>query len=677
MPDATIVPGVQGMTASEVDELRQKIATLRHELLEAEETISAIHDGRVDAFVVGGSERDRVYMLESIEGPFRILVERMQQGAVTVSPDGAILYVNYQFAALLGRPRERLVGLPFRSFIVWADRPLFDAIVANEITRPQGELRLEHANGTLVSVYVSAGALASDNGGDVCLLVTDLTQQKKHEELIAAETLARSMLEQAADAVVVCDPEGIIVLASPAAHELCGRNPLRQRFVEMFPLILDDRLPCAPNGRFALDRLDSRIRGLQASLQCADVTPMRLLLSASMVRDVQGEPLGSVITITDISALKRAEDELKQADRRKDEFLATLAHELRNPLAPIVSGLEVLSLGAETTATSGPVLDMMGRQVGHLVRLVDDLLEVSRITRGKIELRKEVVDFEEVLTHALDTSRPCIEAARHSLRIDVPAEAIRLEADGVRLAQVISNLLNNAAKYTPPGGDIGLVARMEDGGLVIRVSDTGYGIPAESIDDVFEMFSQSGRDRSSESGLGIGLALVRTLVQMHGGSVSVVSEGHGRGSEFTVRLPIGNVPQGDDIQVPRPDDRGSTMQRVLVVDDNRDSANSLGMLLDVMDYDVKVAFDGASALEQLDEFRAEAVFLDIDMPGMDGYEVARRIRQRADLEDVVLVAVTGWNEGNDRAASKDAAFDHYLLKPVEIESLRAVLSTTG
>jgi CheY-like chemotaxis protein/nitrogen-specific signal transduction histidine kinase len=396
-----------------------------------------------------------------------------------------------------------------------------------------------------------------------------------------------------------------------------------------------------------------------------------------MVRDVHGEPLGSVITITDIGALKRAEDELKEADRRKDEFLAMLAHELRNPLAPIVSGLEVLSLGAEAARTPGPVLEMMGRQVDHLVRLVDDLLEVSRITRGKIELRKEVLDFGEVLTHALDTSRPWIEAASHSLRIDVPAEPVRIEADGVRLAQVISNLLNNAAKYTPPGGYIALVARVDDGQLVIRVSDTGYGISPESIDDVFEMFSQSGHDRCSESGLGIGLALVRTLVQMHGGSVSVASDGHGRGSEFTVRLPIGNVMQDDVVRIPVPEDRGSTMQRVLVVDDNRDSANSLGMLLDVMDYDVKVAFDGASALEQLDDFRAEAVFLDIDMPGMDGYEVARRIRERADLEDVVLVAVTGWNEGNDRAASKHAAFDHYLLKPVEIESLRAVLSTNG
>lgn len=662
------------MTVTEVDELRQRVVSLRHELLEAEETIRAIHDGRVDAFVVGGNERDRVYMLESIEGPFRILVERMQQGAVTVSADGTILYVNHQSAALLGRPRERLVGCAFRTFVTEADRSLFDALISGEIDRPQGELRLEHADRTLIPVYVGAGALSADHGGDVCLLITDLTQQKAHEELIAAATLARSMLEQAADAVVVCDPEGSIVLASPAAHELCGRNPLRQPFAEMFPLTLDARPSCASDGRFVLSRLHSRIRGVEVSLQCAEEKPMRLLLSAGPVTDVHGEPLGSVVTITDIGVLKRAEDELKQADRRKDEFLAVLAHELRNPLAPIVSGLEVLSLTAEAAPLSGRVIEMMERQVDHLTRLVDDLLEVSRITRGKIELRKEVLDFADVLTNALDTSRPYIEAANHSFKIDVPAEPIRVEADEVRLAQVISNLLHNAAKYTPSGGDVTLIARIEDGNLVVRVRDTGYGIAAESIDDVFEMFAQSRRTNRSETGLGIGLALVRTLVEMHGGAVSAASDGRGRGSEFTVRLPVGNVTQKDAALVSGHNDHESNLQRVLVVDDNRDSANSLGMLLDVMDYEVKVAFDGASALEELDNFHAEAVFLDINMPGMDGYEVARRIRERSDLEDVVLVAVTGWGQDNDRALSRDAGFDHHLLKPVEVESLRAVLS---
>jgi CheY-like chemotaxis protein len=243
----------------------------------------------------------------------------------------------------------------------------------------------------------------------------------------------------------------------------------------------------------------------------------------------------------------------------------------------------------------------------------------------------------------------------------------------VRLAQVLSNLLHNAAKYTPRGGSITLAARVEGSDLVVHVRDTGYGIASESLDDVFEMFAQSSRANCAESGLGIGLALVRTLVEMHGGSVSVSSEGPGRGSEFTVRLPVGNVTRKDAVPTTS-HESGSSLHRVLVVDDNRDSANSLGMLLDVMDYEVKVAFDGASALEELDSFDAEAVFLDIDMPKMDGYEVARRIRQRRRPEDVVLVAITGWGQDGDRARSREAGFDHHLLKPVEIESLRAVLA---
>jgi len=662
------------MSASEADALRQEVEKLRQELQEAEETIVAIHDGRVDAFVVGRNAADRVYALETAVGPYRVLVEQMQQCAVTIAADGTILYANRQTSSLLGRSPAELVGSSFRTLVAEADRSQFDAVFNEGAdSAAQGEIRLERADGTLVPVYLNAGGLAAEDCGGECFLITDLTRQKQHEELIAAENLARSMLQQAADAVVVCDPDGRVAFASPAAHELCGRNPLGQPFSELFPLAFAGETPLGPAGRFDLDKLDEAVRGVEVSLLSGDMVHRSLLLSAGPVRDGSGEPLGAVVTLADIGALKRAEHKLRDADRRKDEFLAVLAHELRNPLAPIVTGLDVIQLAGDTGETSGRALRMIKRQVEHLTRLVDDLLEISRITLGKIELRKEVLNFADVLSNALDTTRHFIETSNHSIKIDLPEEPIRFEADGVRLSQVIVNLLNNAAKYTPPGGHILLSARVADDQLEIRVRDSGHGIAAEALDDVFTMFSQPRRLHRLHDGLGVGLALVRRIVELHGGSVGAASEGLGQGSEFTVRIPIGNTtPARTADETPAGVDRAGR-RRVLVVDDNEDSANSLGMLLDIMDYEVKVAFDGESALAELDRFHAHTIFLDLDMPRMDGFEVARRVRQRTDAQDATLVALTGWGQEEDRKLTQDAGFDHHLLKPVNVEELRSLL----
>jgi len=663
------------MKVSEEDALRQEVALLRQQLQEAEDTINAIQDGRVDAFVVARNAAERVYTLESGVGPYRILVERMQQCAVTVAPDSTVLFVNRQSSSLLQRSPAELVGTSFRTLVAEPDRAQFDAVVNGDPdSSPQGEMRLQQADGTLVPVYLSAGSLDAEEGGGVCFLITDLTRQKQHEELIAAENLARSMLQQAADAVVVCDPSGRVAFASPAAHELCGQNPLGQAFSELFPLALPERPGLAPNGRFELDKLREPIRGVEVSLVGGGSSPRSLLLSAGPVKDGNGEPLGSVVTLADIGTLKRAERDLKEADRRKDEFLAVLAHELRNPLAPIVTGLEVIALAGDTGKTSARALGMIKRQVGHLTRLVDDLLEISRITLGKITLQKDVLDFADVVSNALDSTRRSIESSNHTIRVDLPPERIRLQADAVRLAQVIVNLLSNAAKYTEPGGDILLTARVvNDDQLEIRVRDSGHGIAAESLDEVFTMFAQPQRSNRLHDGLGIGLALVRRIVELHGGTVEAASEGIGRGSEFTVRLPLGDT-TGQSVPAGSQPDEGRSRKRVLVVDDNEDSANSLGMLLDIMDYEVKVAFDGESALAELDSFDAETIFLDIDMPRIDGFEVARRIRQRADAKDTTLIALTGWGQENDRKQTHEAGFDHHLLKPVNLELLQSVLA---
>ena len=371
----------------------------------------------------------------------------------------------------------------------------------------------------------------------------------------------------------------------------------------------------------------------------------------------------------------KAEEALRDADRRKDEFLAVLAHELRNPLAPIRNSLHILRLTAQHDPTAERVGEMMERQVNHMVRLVDDLLEVSRITRGKIELRKETVELASVVRSAVETSRPLIEAAGHQLAVAIPPEPLTVEGDPVRLAQAIANLLNNAAKYTEAGGQIWLTVRREGERAAVSVRDTGEGIPADQLPRVFDLFMQvdHGAGRT-QGGLGIGLALVKSLVEMHGGSVHAHSEGRGRGSEFLVHLPL--VARGSPASVPRMATEASTVlaaRRVLVVDDNRDAAQSLGMLLQLLGADVHVVYNGPDALQALAAYKPAVVLLDIGMPGMDGHEVARRIRQQAGFQDVTLIALTGWGQVEDRQRSQAAGFDYHLIKPADVSTLQTLL----
>jgi two-component system, sensor histidine kinase len=370
---------------------------------------------------------------------------------------------------------------------------------------------------------------------------------------------------------------------------------------------------------------------------------------------------------------------LKEADRRKDEFLATLAHELRNPLAPIRNSVELLRMASNETPLVQNIADMMGRQVVHMVRLVDDLLEISRITRGTIELRPGPVQLSAVVATAIETSRTFVDAASHRLEVSLPAEDIWLDADPTRLAQVFSNLLNNAAKYTDAGGSIWLVGEREGDQVVVRVRDTGIGIPARLLPRVFEMFAQDHVAAArAPGGLGIGLTLVRSLVEMHGGTVAAASDGPGLGSVLTVRLPIMH-------RMPKPDEAGAApaapplkaLPRVLVVDDNRDAADSLGALLEIIGAYVAVSHDGRSALEVAESHRPDVVFLDIGMPHMDGYEVARHLRRQPWSAQMKLIALTGWGQEKDRLESQAAGFDQHLVKPADLQALRTILSTAS
>jgi CheY-like chemotaxis protein len=371
----------------------------------------------------------------------------------------------------------------------------------------------------------------------------------------------------------------------------------------------------------------------------------------------------------------RAVEALKEADQRKDEFLATLAHELRNPLAPISNAVHLMRRPDGRRVTDR-LMGIVERQVHQIVKLVDDLLEISRITRGKIELDRQPVRLADAVQDAVETSRPLVERARHQLSVTLPDEALTLCADSVRLTQVLSNLINNAAKYTEAGGRIWLDAEREGDGVAIRVRDNGLGIPGDQLPRVFDMFAQAQQpgEISGSDGLGIGLAIVRKLVEMHGGTVEAHSPGPRLGSEFVVRLPL--LPETDTAcpmaaAMPRGALGG---HHILVVDDNRDAADTLALLLESHGAVTRVVYDGEAALAELDVFTPDTVLLDLGMPGMDGLEVARRLRADPSRAGLRIVALTGWGQESDRRRTREAGFDHHLTKPVDFMALEAWLT---
>ncbi len=377
--------------------------------------------------------------------------------------------------------------------------------------------------------------------------------------------------------------------------------------------------------------------------------------------------------------LRQNEEALREADRRKDEFLAVLAHELRNPLAPIRYALATAKKSAQSGEQRRRAEEVVERQVAHMSRLLDDLLDISRITRGMLELKKSHVELHQVIAAAVETARPLIDSKHHRLSLDLPQHAVRLEADAVRVAQVFANLLINAAKYTDPGGHIELRATQQPHQVSVTVRDNGIGIPSELMPRLFTLFSQvhatTGR---MQDGLGVGLSLVRGLVALHGGTVEARSEGAGRGSEFTVRLPLGAPGAGtcaadDATAVPA----AAQPLRILVVDDSRDAADICAMLLELSGHRVQTAYSGHRALEVAEAFQPQVLLLDIGLPDMDGYQLARSIRSAPWGHSACLVAVTGWGQEQDRRRASEVGFDHHLTKPVEAEALDSLLRSVG
>jgi PAS domain S-box-containing protein len=405
---------------------------------------------------------------------------------------------------------------------------------------------------------------------------------------------------------------------------------------------------------------------------------MRWHLSRALpIRDERGRVTRWFGTNTDITDRMEMEVALKQTNRQKDEFLAMLAHELRNPLAPIRNALEVLRQAGTPAEAPGEALEMAERQVRHMARLLDDLLDVSRIARGRIELRMEPVDLVAVVHRSIRVSDPLIRERGHECRVSLPPDPITITGDATRLEQIVVNLINNAAKYTEPSGLIGVELQREGREVVLWIRDNGIGIAPEMLARIFDPFVQADRRvERSQGGVGIGLTLVRKLAELHGGTVEAYSEGPGRGSEFVVRLPAPIGLNGERRPPAKEPDRlnpASSRHRVLVVDDNVDAAMSLGMLLKLAGQEVRVAYDGPAALRQAIDFHPQLVLLDIGMPGMDGYEVCRRLRREDGLEKTTVVALTGWGQDEDRRRSHEAGFDHHIVKPVEPGALQRLL----
>jgi CheY-like chemotaxis protein len=376
---------------------------------------------------------------------------------------------------------------------------------------------------------------------------------------------------------------------------------------------------------------------------------------------------------------RQAQEELREADRRKDEFLATLAHELRNPLAPIRNSLEIMKRMRNDARAVEESRTIMERQLRQMVRLIDDLMDVSRITRDKLVLRRERLELASVLQNAVDACRPLMEQSRHELMFVSPEEPALLHADPVRLAQVFGNLLNNAAKYTEPGGRIEVITERRGSEVTVMVRDSGAGIPPQMLSKVFDMFAQVDRTlERSQGGLGIGLHLVKRLVEMHGGSVTAHSDGEGRGSEFIVILPTVALKAAADHAPVRTDPLpGMAARRILVVDDNRDAAESLARLLQLYGNDTRTAADGVQAVQMAAEYEPDVILLDIGMPKMSGFDACRAIRKQPRGKSIIVVALTGWGQEEDRRRSVEAGFDAHLVKPIDPESVLKLLMSSG
>ncbi len=645
------------------------------------------------------AERERLIAeLETERARLKAIVEHIPAGVILAeAPSGRIVMVNPQVEEILGRPM--VLSPDIESYREWLAYDVNERHVEGRESvlamTLQGEVvtgkEILYHRGDGVKAWIRvSGAPIRDASGKIVGgvdLITDIDEEKRASETLRINQERLNLAQKASQAgSFEWNLRTNAVIWSEETEAIFGLAP------GSFGGSYEDWTRCVhPED---LSRAEQELG--RAIVDGEGASEYRVAWPDGSVRWIQargkvffdeaGEPLRWIGINMDVTERKRMEESfrrqaeaLREADRRKNEFLSILAHELRNPLAPISNAIQILTLRGDDPALVAQTKEVMERQVHQMTRMVDDLLEVSRISRGKISLQTAPLDLAEVVATAVETSRPLVEAHHHTLTVTLPERPARVEADGARMAQVLSNLLNNAAKYTEDGGRIDLIVEQAQGEAVIRVRDNGIGIAPERLPSVFDMFEQiEGVSDRSQGGLGIGLTLARRLVEMHGGKIEAHSAGLGKGSEFVTRLPAYAEPAMKPAPEPSegpPMPSASGSRRVLVVDDNVDSAESMAVLLRLYGHDVRLAHDGEAALEEARSFRPDVMFLDIDLPKMDGYEVARRLRLEPAMGGLTLVAMTGYGQEEERRRTREAGFHSHLVKPVDFEMLQELLSS--
>ena len=484
-----------------------------------------------------------------------------------------------------------------------------------------------------------------------------------------------AIVESSQDAIVSKTLDGIILSWNTGAERLFGYSP-QEAIGQHITLIIPPDRQDEEHEILARVARGEWVQHFETVRVSKHGRRINISLTVSPVRDGSGRIVGASKVARDITDRKLREESLREANLRKDQFIALLAHELRNPLAPLRNGLQVMRQASGNLSIIAEARDMMERQLGHMVRLIDDLLDIARISQNKMELRRTRLLLTDIVRSAVETARPAIEAAGHELSISLPLEPVHLDADFTRLAQVFSNLLTNSAKYTERGGHIWISAERRGGEVIVVVRDNGIGIPEASLPRIFDMFSQVDRSKErSAGGLGIGLALVKGLVEMHGGKVTAASEGPGKGSAFTVSLPLLGNPAASLNIIPTATElvaRGPA-RRILVVDDNRDSAATMATLLRFKGNEVWTAHDGIEAIATAEKVRPQVILMDVGMPRLNGYDACRRIRDQAWGSSIIIIALTGWGQERDKQLSLEAGCDGHLVKPVDMSELEIIL----